>query len=204
MTLSGGQKARVTLARAIYSRSDIYLLDDPLSAVDSKVAKLLFNKAIKGLLQDKTVLLATHQVQFARETDRIIVLDDGKVIADGKFSELSAQGIDMEKMFAEKKKVPKRNMEASRELSRDISILSEESMDFDALNLQEEDKGKLFSKEDPHQGAVTSKTYTAYIRNTFGFFTIIPFFILLIGTEIGNVAFNRVLGMWGNEQISDD
>lgn len=60
INISGGQKARICLARAVYSRAEIYLLDDPLSAVDSKVAKNIFNNCIQGLLKDKTVILVTH------------------------------------------------------------------------------------------------------------------------------------------------
>lgn len=60
---SGGQKQRVNLARAVYADKDIYLLDDPLSAVDARVAKHIFSKCIKGQLRDKTVLLVTHGIQ---------------------------------------------------------------------------------------------------------------------------------------------
>ena len=65
VNLSGGQKARISLARAMYSDSGIYLLDDPVAAVDAQVGELIFNKAIKTLLKDKTVLLNTHHLHFA-------------------------------------------------------------------------------------------------------------------------------------------
>jgi ABC-type nitrate/sulfonate/bicarbonate transport system ATPase subunit len=59
--MSGGQKARLNLARAVYARNkDLYLLDDPLSAVDAKVSQQLFSRVIKGILKGKTVLLVTH------------------------------------------------------------------------------------------------------------------------------------------------
>ena len=61
--LSGGQKQRVNLARSVYSDSDIYLLDDPLSALDVRVSREIFHKCIKGQLKDKTIILATHQLQ---------------------------------------------------------------------------------------------------------------------------------------------
>ena len=61
--LSGGQKQRVNLARAVYSNSDIYLLDDPLSALDTRVSKEIFHKCIKGQLLGKTIILVTHQLQ---------------------------------------------------------------------------------------------------------------------------------------------
>ena len=70
--LSGGQRARVNLARAVYRQAHIYLLDDPLSAVDSRVARHLFDECILIFLKDKTRLFATHQVQFLEKMDCII------------------------------------------------------------------------------------------------------------------------------------
>uniref|UniRef100_A0A3Q4I1K4 Multidrug resistance-associated protein 4 n=1 Tax=Neolamprologus brichardi TaxID=32507 RepID=A0A3Q4I1K4_NEOBR len=73
-TLSGGQKARVNLARAVYQDADIYLLDDPLSAVDAEVGKHLFEQCICGLLKNKCRILITHQLQHLRTADQILVL----------------------------------------------------------------------------------------------------------------------------------
>ena len=64
ITLSGGQKARLSLARAIYEEADIYLFDDPLSAVDAKVAKKMFDKCIFPLKADKIVILTSHQIHY--------------------------------------------------------------------------------------------------------------------------------------------
>ena len=77
--LSGGQRARVSLARAIYSDSDIYLLDDPLSAVDAKVGKHLFDRCIKGFLDGRIRILVTHQLQFLHHADNILMLENGSV-----------------------------------------------------------------------------------------------------------------------------
>ena len=89
VTLSGGQKARLSLARAVYSKRDVYLLDDPLSAVDVRVAKSIFQKCILGLLRDKTVVLVTHQTQFLPEVDTILILQGTGVVAGyGTFDEL--------------------------------------------------------------------------------------------------------------------
>lgn len=63
-TISGGQKARLSLARALYSEADIYLLDDPISAVDSKVAKQIFEDCLMPLAKNKTVILTTHQINY--------------------------------------------------------------------------------------------------------------------------------------------
>uniref|UniRef100_A0A4W6CQK3 ATP-binding cassette, sub-family C (CFTR/MRP), member 2 n=1 Tax=Lates calcarifer TaxID=8187 RepID=A0A4W6CQK3_LATCA len=92
INLSGGQKQRVSLARAAYSQADIYLLDDPLSAVDSHVGKHLFDKVIgpSGLLKDKTRILVTHGVSFLPFVDEIVVLQDGVVTEIGSYNSLRA------------------------------------------------------------------------------------------------------------------
>ncbi|KAA8583815.1 hypothetical protein FQN60_015023 [Etheostoma spectabile] len=92
INISGGQKQRVSLARAVYSQSDIYLLDDPLSAVDSHVGKHLFHKVIgpNGLLKDKTRILVTHGVSFLPYVDEIVVLVDGVVSEVGSYKSLRA------------------------------------------------------------------------------------------------------------------
>ncbi|XP_014221942.1 multidrug resistance-associated protein 4-like [Trichogramma pretiosum] len=81
--LSGGQCARVNLARAVYREADIYLLDDPLAAVDPAVARSLFDRCVLRLLRDKTRLLVTHQTQFLRDVDRILQFEAGRVAFDG-------------------------------------------------------------------------------------------------------------------------
>ena len=87
-TLSGGQKARLNLARSLYTDGDIFLLDDPLSAVDANVAKDIFQKCIREHLKNKIVLLATHQLHFLKQVDKIIVLHEGKICEFGTYDEL--------------------------------------------------------------------------------------------------------------------
>lgn len=76
VSLSGGQRARINLARSVYRDADIYLLDDPLSAVDTHVAKHLFEQCVKKYLNGKTRILVTHQVQFLKEADVIMVMNN--------------------------------------------------------------------------------------------------------------------------------
>ncbi|XP_017487197.1 PREDICTED: multidrug resistance-associated protein 4-like [Rhagoletis zephyria] len=87
-SLSGGQRARISLARALYTDADCYLLDDPLSAVDSSVSKHIFEKCIKEYLRNKCVILVTHQLQFIKQADQIVVLKDGACFACGSYIEL--------------------------------------------------------------------------------------------------------------------
>ncbi|NXJ08863.1 MRP3 protein, partial [Odontophorus gujanensis] len=93
INLSGGQRQRVSLARAVFSSSDIYLLDDPLSAVDSHVAKHIFDKVIgpDGVLKGKTRILVTHGIGFLPQVDHIVVLADGKISEMGSYQELLKQ-----------------------------------------------------------------------------------------------------------------
>lgn len=76
VSLSGGQRARINLARAVYRDADIYLFDDPLSAVDPHVAKHLVEKCILQHLHNKTRILVTHQIQFLNHADFILVLNN--------------------------------------------------------------------------------------------------------------------------------
>jgi len=75
VSLSGGQRARINLARAVYRQADLYLFDDPLSAVDTRVARHLYWKCITEYLHGKTRILVTHQLQFLKRADYIVVLD---------------------------------------------------------------------------------------------------------------------------------
>jgi ABC-type multidrug transport system fused ATPase/permease subunit len=88
ISLSGGQKARVSLARAIYKQADIYLLDDPLSAVDSHVGKHIFKECIQKFLAQKTVILVTHQLQFLNNDQHVILMSEGKIQSQGNYKEL--------------------------------------------------------------------------------------------------------------------
>lgn len=87
INLSGGQKQRVSLARAVYSQADIYLLDDPLSAVDSHVGKHIFDNLIgeNGLLAGKTRLLVTHAVIYLPKVDEIYVIVNGEITESGSY-----------------------------------------------------------------------------------------------------------------------
>ncbi|XP_038161331.1 canalicular multispecific organic anion transporter 2 isoform X2 [Cyprinodon tularosa] len=93
INLSGGQRQRVSLARALYSNADVYLLDDPLSAVDAHVAKHIFDNLIgpEGVLKGKTRILVTHGISFLPQVDNIVVIVDGRVSEMGSYQELLKQ-----------------------------------------------------------------------------------------------------------------
>ncbi|RKP33605.1 hypothetical protein BJ085DRAFT_393, partial [Dimargaris cristalligena] len=93
INLSGGQKARVSLARAVYARADVYLLDDPLSAVDAHVGRHIFNHVLgpQGLLKSRARILVTHAVQYLHKADRIVMLRDGQIREQGPYQDLIAR-----------------------------------------------------------------------------------------------------------------
>lgn len=93
VNLSGGQKARIGLARAVYRDSDIYLMDDPISALDSQVRRQIINNVINGALKDKTRILATHAIDFVHQADHIIIMDQGQIAAQGPYTELKQNKI---------------------------------------------------------------------------------------------------------------
>ncbi|KAK9676888.1 hypothetical protein RND81_11G107900 [Saponaria officinalis] len=98
INMSGGQKQRIQLARAVYNDADLYLLDDPFSAVDAHTAATLFHDGVMGALKQKTVILVTHQVEFLSEVDMILVMKDGEVTQCGSYQELLTAGTAFEQL----------------------------------------------------------------------------------------------------------
>jgi len=90
LNLSGGQKQRVSLARAVYADADIYLMDDPMNAVDAHVGRHIFDQIIgpRGILRDRTRLLVTNKLSILPEVDHIVVMKDGRVSESGSFEKL--------------------------------------------------------------------------------------------------------------------
>ena len=143
VSLSGGQRARVSLARALYSDSDIYLFDDPLSAVDANVSKDLFDNCINGYLKNKIRILVTHQVQNVMKANQILILENGKVKAKGSYRELIESKINLDELLmandAESiqrrnrdKKVSETNLNDS--LQTDVSFAINQNNQPDYLN----------------------------------------------------------------------
>nr|CAD7428950.1 unnamed protein product [Timema monikensis] len=99
VSLSGGQRARINLARTVYRCADVYILDDPLSAVDTHVGKHLFEKCISGFLRDKSCILITHQLQYLEHVHHIIIINEGRIEAEGAFSKLQESGVDFAQLL---------------------------------------------------------------------------------------------------------
>ncbi|EDW66850.1 ATP-binding cassette sub-family C member 4 [Drosophila virilis] len=112
-SLSGGQRARISLARAVYKPASIYLLDDPLSAVDSHVGRHLFDEVIgpRGRLaqQKATRVLVTHQIHFLSEADWIVIVDQGRILRQGTYTDLINSELDFAKLLERPKEADKSN-----------------------------------------------------------------------------------------------
>ena len=160
--LSGGQRARVSLARAVYADADLYLLDDPLSALDSKVGLHIFTKCIKGLLGQKTRLIASHHEQLMREADDIIVLYKGEILGKGRFDELKAKGLlntTVDPLYKETKESDESFGEQGEEKD-EISDTSNQT-----IHNINKCKALRLSEEDRAIGVVSTKLYWNYFRS---------------------------------------
>jgi len=180
VNVSGGQKARITLARALYMDADIYLLDDPLAAVDQEVARRIYDQCIgpNGLLKGKTRLLVTHQTHFLVESaHQIIFLKDGQIDSEGH--------LDQNKEIQSTK--------------NDNEVEKEEMIEPLLLDLSKTttDNKSIIVNETAAVGAVTwSVWYKLFTSTPFGWFAFCLFIILmLIGEGIFDVS-NRWLSLW--------
>jgi ATP-binding cassette subfamily C (CFTR/MRP) protein 2 len=79
-TLSGGQKARISFARALYSDSDILLLDDLLSAVDVHVGKFILKEALLEYCKNKTIILVTHALYYLKYANKVLMMENGRIV----------------------------------------------------------------------------------------------------------------------------
>ena len=163
--LSGGQQARVSLARAVYADADLYLLDDPLNAVDFKVGQHIFKTCINDLLGDKTRVLTSHQEQHMKEADQVIMMYKGRVLEKGSFTELQEKGIletTVDPLYQTIGKDSKLTKSFAREIEqKNKGVDCCETM----VPLPSEARGLEISQEDRSTGVVSSKLYWNYFRS---------------------------------------
>ncbi|KAH9331200.1 hypothetical protein KI387_003308, partial [Taxus chinensis] len=107
INLSGGQKQRIQIARAVYQDADIYLFDDPFSAVDAHTGTHIFQECLRGILGSKTVVYITHQVEFLFAADLILVMRDGEITQAGKYDEILQSSTDFEELVGAHQKALK-------------------------------------------------------------------------------------------------
>uniref|UniRef100_A0A8C7CTM8 ABC-type glutathione-S-conjugate transporter n=1 Tax=Oncorhynchus kisutch TaxID=8019 RepID=A0A8C7CTM8_ONCKI len=220
LNLSGGQKQRVSLARAVYRKADVYLLDDPLSAVDAHVGQHIFDKVIgpKGVLRNKTRVLVTHGMSFLPQADLILVLVDGEITESGSYQELlSRHGAfaDFIHTFASndrKESVTETAAQRGR-TSFGIINLYWRKGDTNSTNLQgmepmseideeqvPEDLGKLMEVDKARTGRVRLEMYMEYFK-TIGMAFIIPIVFLYAFQQGASLTYNYWLSLWADEPI---
>ncbi|XP_033369989.1 multidrug resistance-associated protein 4 isoform X5 [Parus major] len=212
-TLSGGQKARVNLARAVYQDADIYLLDDPLSAVDAEVGRHLFEKCICQALHQKISVLVTHQLQYLRAANQILILKDGKMVGKGTYAEFLRSGIDFASLLKKDEEVVEQpsvpgtpNLKAARNrtfsessvLSQDSSVHSQK----DGAVEQPPGENALATvpEESRHEGKIGFKVYRKYFTAGANYFVIFILLVLNILAQVAYVLQDWWLSYWANNQ----
>ncbi|XP_007530511.1 ATP-binding cassette sub-family C member 10 [Erinaceus europaeus] len=155
VTLSGGQRARIALARAVYQEKELYLLDDPLAAVDADVAKHLLQRCILGVLSHTTRLLCTHRTEYLERADVVLLMEAGRLIQAGPPSEI----------LPLVQAVPKASAENGQESDLDTSQSkpgTEKTKK--ALAVQESSSCRLLQEESKKEGALAFHVYRAHWR----------------------------------------
>ncbi|KAG6830040.1 hypothetical protein H0H92_002458 [Tricholoma furcatifolium] len=196
INLSGGQKARVSLARAAYSPSDIVLLDDPLSAVDAYVGQAILEQCIlNGPLANRTRILVTHALHVLDKTDYIYVMDNGVIAEHGTYDSLMSNSVLFSRLMEEYGRL--------EHDSDDEDGVGEES------RVDSDDKGQhskkpeaaLMQTEERVTGSVSWKIYADYLRAAGGLIWA-PFLVFLLTLSQGSqVANNIFLGFWTETSI---
>ncbi|CUA66748.1 hypothetical protein RSOLAG22IIIB_00195 [Rhizoctonia solani] len=191
VNLSGGQKARINLARVAYFGPDIALLDDPLSAVDSHVSKhILENCFLSGPLADKTRILVTHQLHVLPYVDEVIFMDNGRIVERGTYADLVAAGGQFSQLVAEYG-VAEEATEQKKE-SEDATATARD----DRAKEANAPAAKLMQGDERSTGAVGWDSYGNYIRAAGGLHWM-PFLALLLTlSQTANVLSTLFLGFW--------
>ncbi|KHJ86493.1 ABC transporter, ATP-binding protein, partial [Oesophagostomum dentatum] len=206
-TLSGGQKARVSLARAIFAHKDIYLLDDVFSSLDKKVAEKIFESAVRDVLSSKTVIMVTTDPQRLSQCDRVIFMDGGRIVAHGSHDELMAT-CSLYKEYCESVHVQEEIsthesiLDNSNQEGR-ISALSDDEIDRseDIVEVRnptgkssdDDGKGRLVDDEEDYGlAAMSFSIYKSYIRAAGG----IIIWILLLVAFVLNVSASIFSTFW--------
>nr|CAD7203693.1 unnamed protein product [Timema douglasi] len=207
-SLSGGQKARVNLARAVYNDADVYLLDDPLSAVDTHVGKHLFDECINSYLKHKTRILVTHQLQYLKDADKIVIIKQGQIQMQGSYADLMKSEIDYAKLLGveeldeiediveyqtevdqEKNRLPRILRQFSRMSTRStqskVSRRSSIAIENEIIELDPPSSDHI---EKSSKGKIGRSVYIEYMRagtNICGFLGVVLMFLLSQGAASG-------------------
>lgn len=210
VNISGGQKQRVSMARAVYSNSDVYIFDDPLSALDAHVGRQVFDRCIRDKLRGKTRVLVTNQLHFLPNVDRIIVVHEGMVREEGTFEELNNNGILFRKLMENAGKMEEQvdEKESGTEVEETVAI-SENGVVIKGENGLENknNKGKngksvLIKQEERETGVVSFKVVDRYKNALGGLWVVMILFFCYVLTETLRVSSSTWLSVWTDESSS--
>jgi ABC-type multidrug transport system fused ATPase/permease subunit len=205
ITISGGQKQRLNIARAIYFNADIVLMDDPLSAVDANVGQYLFDHAITGLLQNKCRVLATHQLQVLNRCDRIIWMQDGRIEAFDTYDNLMATNDAFVKMMASTVQEQRSDDEESSDDDHDHDNTDDDLKREKSRQRKAKKKAKpalaLMQAEERAVKSVPWSVYGAYVKAS-GTILNGPLIILLLIISQGtNIATSLWISFWSSDKF---
>ncbi|XP_054831012.1 ATP-binding cassette sub-family C member 4 [Eublepharis macularius] len=211
-TLSGGQKARVNLARAVYQDADIYLLDDPLSAVDAEVSRHLFEKCICQALRKKLSVLVTHQLQYLQAASQILILKEGKEVGQGTYSDFLKSGIDFASLLKKPEddelqpvpgtpshKSPRhRTFSQSSMWSMESSVQSQKEGATEPLSM--DPVLTTLPEENRSEGKINFNVYKKYFAAGASYFLILILLFLSVLAQVAYVLQDWWLSYWANQQ----
>ncbi|KAG5875549.1 hypothetical protein JTB14_025763 [Gonioctena quinquepunctata] len=185
--LSKGQQARVNLARAIYKESEIYLLDDSLTALDAHVQDFIFNECIKSYLKNKICVLVTHTTSHIGEADTVVIMDDGRIKYQGKPNESVLEKIN--ELITEDDDLEKEVIQENHMIQNGHVLETE----------QQTTKKKIYSEVN-RKGEVEFAVYKKYFIFGGGFF-LLSCIVILFGTAQGTEKYSdKLLTQWVDEQ----
>lgn len=194
ITVSGGQKQRLNIARAIYFDSDIILMDDPLSAVDAHVGRHIFDNAICGLLVNKCRILATHQLHVLNRCDRIIWMEEGKIERIDTFDNLITHNEAFQKMMASTAQ------EVKQEDEVDDDDAEEDKKDAKKRKVSKRGAA-LMQQEERAVRSVPWSVYDAYIKASGTILNGPLVILLLICSQGANIATSLWLSYWTSNRF---
>ncbi|KAM6522395.1 ATP-binding cassette transporter yor1 [Fusarium falciforme] len=193
ITISGGQKQRLNIARAIYFDADIVLMDDPLSAVDAHVGRHIFDNAILGLLKDKCRILATHQLWVLSRCDRIIWMENGKIQAVDTFDKLMKEHRGFQALM---------ETTAIEEKREETKKPDQEQPTEDEKKSKKKKAGALMTQEEKATSSVPWSVYGAYIKASGTFFNAPLVIFLLILSQGANIMTSLWLSYWTSDKYN--
>ena len=223
INLSGGQKTRISLARAVYQNHDIYLLDDPLSAVDAHVGRAIFRNCIRGLLKNKCVVLVSHALEYLPVCDQVLVMEKGAIVDSGSYKDIAEKKTGVLASLLQAQAEAQSQTAQDDTVSSPVTPIAEEGI-FNPLEEKtsitsvevakepnvssesgtdktptEEKKGDLTTVETRVEGQVNKSVYKMYFTAAGGACVIFWVLVTFLITEVAHAINDYWLTYWNNK-----